>query len=281
MGFLCIPDSFSGDSPPMHTGYIQFKEKISLVASNMFHHVTEENFCIHRQSMYFWSGVPHELKSVHCDCMSFARRQSWWCICNSRCVSSMFNSFVLHLLNNELHLDDLPVVDDVSVDLSYQDTSNILDGNVDQFCWSREPCSVVRILRAYITNALGYFTFFYASLLPILWSLIWIVEIIFKTTNCFVVCVESGWTLAALHSVYAGFTAILHPASCGPCMSGMSIPCPYVRPYIAHTVLYYIVYFILLNWTYVILYWVEDTRRRPRWMLQHLTKIHYFAICHC
>jgi len=83
MGFLFIPESSSGDTPSMNTGYIQFAEEVSLteagnligikkmqflVASDMSQRVTEfDFFCMHRQSMYFCIGVPHELSSVLCD----------------------------------------------------------------------------------------------------------------------------------------------------------------------------------------------------------------------
>jgi len=83
MGFLFIPDSSVVDASPMHTGYIQFAEDVSLtevtnligikkmqfmVTNDMSHSVTEfKSYCIHEHPIFFCAGVPYELKPVVCD----------------------------------------------------------------------------------------------------------------------------------------------------------------------------------------------------------------------
>ena len=83
MGFLFIPDSSVVDTTPMHVGYIQFAEEVSLtevtnligikkmqfmVTNDLFHYVSEfKSYCIKEHPIFFCVGVPYELKPVVCD----------------------------------------------------------------------------------------------------------------------------------------------------------------------------------------------------------------------
>lgn len=136
MGFLYVPDSSCDDSRPIHVGYIQFADEISLtevisvvgikkmqflVANDMFDRVSEfETYCRQREFMFFNSGVPRVKKVLSHDdqvCRGHSSSISGGCSVSSSCNHSNLDTDEEHEGSDPPEdMESLSVVSSVSSD---------------------------------------------------------------------------------------------------------------------------------------------------------------------